>query len=65
MKKKKTQEYTSLANTYTYSIKYQTDINDAFCIVSNSNLTHRKIPSIINRLMCFLFPIYYEGRIAY
>ncbi|EDZ48812.1 hypothetical protein BCAH1134_C0042 (plasmid) [Bacillus cereus AH1134] len=37
----------------------------SFFIASHSNLPHRKIPSIINRLMCFLFPIYYEGRIAY
>ncbi|PFO66565.1 hypothetical protein COJ86_22925 [Bacillus cereus] len=36
-----------------------------FYIASDSNFTHIKIPSIVIRLMCFPFPIYYERSIAY
>ncbi|TBX70242.1 hypothetical protein E0M25_28595, partial [Bacillus mycoides] len=32
--------------------------------VSDSNFSHEKIPSIVNRLMCFLFPVYYKGIIS-
>ncbi|PFJ15564.1 hypothetical protein COD67_19710 [Bacillus cereus] len=35
-----------------------------FYIVSYSNFPHRKIPSLVNRLMCFLFSIYYKGIIS-
>ncbi|PEI41419.1 hypothetical protein CN680_21400 [Bacillus pseudomycoides] len=36
-----------------------------FYIVSYSNFSHRKIPSIVNRLMCFLFTVYYKGIISF
>ncbi|OXR51811.1 hypothetical protein CCZ40_30800, partial [Bacillus thuringiensis] len=36
-----------------------------FYIISYSNFAHRKIPSIVNRLMCFLFTVYYKGIISY
>ncbi|PGD28299.1 hypothetical protein COM32_08805, partial [Bacillus pseudomycoides] len=35
-----------------------------FYIVSYSSFPHRKIPSIVNRLMCFLFTVYYKGIIS-
>ncbi|MES1050991.1 hypothetical protein FOA24_16895 [Bacillus thuringiensis] len=34
-------------------------------IISDSNFPHRKTPSIVNRLMCFLFPVYYKGIISH
>ncbi|OOR23761.1 hypothetical protein BW893_26185 [Bacillus wiedmannii] len=35
-----------------------------FYIVSDSNFSHKKIPSIVNRLVFFLFPVYYKGIIS-